>query len=75
MIYAAPLNFSLYTFKWYGIITQSAALFTCTHVHYTHNYTPAVAVVVPSGPPWHVHFPQLSTAGERPVAAEGSLPL
>ena len=24
-------------FKWYGIITQSAAFFTCTHVHYTHT--------------------------------------
>jgi len=23
-------------FEWYGIVTQSAALFTCTHVHYTH---------------------------------------
>jgi len=31
-------------FKWYGNITQSAALLTCTHVHYTY-YTPAVAEV------------------------------
>ena len=29
--------------KWYGIITKSATLYT--HVHYAHNYTPAVAEV------------------------------
>jgi len=48
---------------------------TCSHIHtYTH-YTPAIAVSRNSSAPGCVHFPPLSSAGERPVAAEGSLPL
>ena len=65
-------------FKWYGIIAQSTALFTCTHVHNrytcTHmfTYTPAAAVSGTSWALWCVLFPPLPSDGERPVAAEGS---
>ena len=57
-----------------------AHTYTHTHIHtYTHThihtYTTAVAVSGTSWAPGCVHFPPLSSAGERPVVAEGSLPL
>ena len=54
-------------------------LYLCTYMlthTYPHtDYTPAVAVSSTSWATSFVHFALLSSAGERPVAAEGSLPL
>jgi len=48
-------------------IVHSHALMYTIHTY----YTPAVAeVVLNSWAPWYVHSPPLSSAGERPVAAE-----
>ena len=43
---SGTLELLIIHFKWHGISTQSAALFTCTHVHIYTHYTPAVAEVV-----------------------------
>jgi len=54
-------------FKWYGIIAQSAALFASTLVHYTHTLHTCCGWSGTSWAPWYVHFPPISSAGERPV--------
>ena len=73
VISVAPLNFSLYILNGVELLHNLPTLFTFTHVHYTH--TPAVAVSGTCWAPWCEHLPPLSSAGERPAAAEGSLPL
>ena len=68
----APLNFSLYTLNGMELLHNlqhcSHALMYTIHTH----YTPAVAEVVLFD---MCIFLPLSSAGERPVAAEGSPPL
>jgi len=83
------LKFSLYTFKWHGIIAQSTALLACTRVHYiytcitcslTHTHTHTHTLHTCCCCNWYFlsylmcEFPPPSSAGERPVAAEGSPP-
>jgi len=61
------MSTSLLDLQILGTPLKIAALFTCTHVHYTHILHTCCNWHGTSWASWYVHFLPLSSAGERPV--------